>query len=161
MAGPGSDDPRITYRALKPDNFPFQAVVPARFSDVDVLHHINNVAVAGIIAEGRNAFVSSLFDRERRPNGLRFMVVQSAISYLDEANYPGSFVIATGVLATGTSSVRLAHGFFEGERCTSISETTLVATHHRRPAPLEPNIRRALDQLSIAPELFPSQLRGR
>src|SRR3546814_20541120 len=46
------DRARLTRAAL-----PFRCEIATRFSDLDVIGHVNNVAAAAILQEGRNRFL--------------------------------------------------------------------------------------------------------
>ena len=143
------------HRRMQASDFPVRVNIPARFSDLDTLRHINNVAVADIFAEGRNAFIRALFHQIDRPEDLWFMVAQVGISYLGEAHYPATFEIANGVLNIGRSSFRIGQAFFHEGRCTSVAETLLVATRRHLPLEIPQSVRESLEKFVLREADFP------
>ena len=141
---------RDTYETLVAEAYPVRHPVAARFSDLDPLRHINNVAVAEIFAEGRNAFMRSLFERIGRPQGLRFVVAQVGINYVGEAHYPGTFEIGSGMIDIGRSSLRLGQAFFQDGSCTGVAETVMVATRDHHSIHVPDTVRTALETLRLS-----------
>jgi acyl-CoA thioester hydrolase len=45
---------------LNPDSYPFSHLTETRFADMDLLGHINNVAMAGLFEHGRGMFNHSI-----------------------------------------------------------------------------------------------------
>lgn len=129
-------------------NYPHSVDIPVRFSDLDVMNHINNVAVGEFYEEGRAAFNGLAmrradFDRRR----LRMVMVSVAMNYLREGRYPGQLTVATGVTRVGESSFTIAQALFQKGECIGASESTTVNTQDGVSAPLPPEFRSALEAL--------------
>jgi acyl-CoA thioester hydrolase len=83
-------------------DFPHHRSIEARFSDLDRNDHINNIAIAGMFGEARNALIRAMFDGTERPGDFHFVVGQAAVRYVREATWPNVFTIGTGVIDLGT-----------------------------------------------------------
>ncbi len=125
-------DPWRSERA----RYPFASTVPTRFGDMDVLGHINNVAMAAIIEEGRIAFNRSL-RLERSSADVRWLIAAVDIAYLAEAHYPEPVTVASGLGRIGTSSWTLLHAAFQRDCCVATCDTAIVYTDKQgaRPFP--------------------------
>ena len=76
----------------KLDSYPFTAVVPTRWADLDMLGHINNVSMAGLFEEGRGRFNRSLeLPRDRKTT--RWLIASVEVNYLAEAHHPHDVTI--------------------------------------------------------------------
>ena len=106
-------------------SYPYFRKVIARFSDMDVEGHLNNVALASFYEDAR---VSFLHDRagEERGKSFRFVIASIRISYLAEAHYPGEYDVGLGVTRFGNTSFDIGCGLFLGETCVGVCDTTQV-----------------------------------
>ena len=64
---------------------------------------------------------------------------------------PGDVEIGCGVLAIGTSSIRLGAAAFKDGACIATAEMTVVQLDGSKPAPIAAVTRNALDAYAIAP----------
>ena len=121
---------------LSLDTYPQVTDIAARFADVDMFRHLNNVAIGQFYEEVRFAMVGRL--REALPNdrGGRVTVVNVDTAYLREARYPGLVTVATGLAQRATRSFVLGQALFQNGVCFSAAETTLVYVENGAPAPL-------------------------
>ena len=69
-------------------NYPNTLDVPARFSDLDPLNHLNNVAIGNFYEEGRVNFNREAFASLRDRRRIRILMVNVSITYLREGKYP-------------------------------------------------------------------------
>ena len=98
-----------------PATFRHWTPVTMRFSDQDVMGHINNVAYAAYYESGRNDFASQLLETAGC-GGVDFVIVRITIDYLNQMRYPGTADVGTRVLRLGNKSMTIGHGiFFEGK----------------------------------------------
>ena len=132
-------------------SYPTVTSIQARFSDLDVFGHINNVAIAGFYEEARTGFVRQAFgtgaDRDAALG--QIFVVNVNISYLHEARYPGAYSIGVGVLQVGRTSFQVGCGMFDGDRCVGLSEAVFVQLADGGPAPLSAGARAVLHSLAL------------
>jgi acyl-CoA thioester hydrolase len=130
-------------------NYPHRLDVPARFTDLDPLNHLNNVAIGNFYEEGRAAFNHMAFKRlaeRRRP---RMVMAHASISFLREGRYPGLLTVATGVLKVGGSSFTLGHALYQRGECIGVAESKIVHTPDGGAAPLPEDFRAVLESLRI------------
>src|SRR3546814_7426889 len=85
------DRARLTRAAL-----PFRCEIATRFSDLDVIGHVNNVAAAAILQEGRNRFLHhcELFKLAHA----QLVVASTLIEYADDLFHPAPVEVGIGVL---------------------------------------------------------------
>jgi len=88
---------------LEPARYPFEHDVTTRFADLDPNDHINNVAMAALLEDGRVRFNNSIGMRAALA-GLRAMVASVAIDYLAQGHYPDPVRGLVGVFHVGRSS---------------------------------------------------------
>jgi acyl-CoA thioester hydrolase len=110
---------------LKLENYPYCQEVPTRYSDLDVMGHINNVAIAGLFETGR---VSLNHQLKTHPSelGVRWLVAAVHINYLEEMQFPQPVIIASGFSGIGNSSWRVLSGAFQEGLCCATCETVIV-----------------------------------
>jgi acyl-CoA thioester hydrolase len=114
-----------------------------RFGDMDSTGHVNNVAFAGYVEDGRVPFMKSgllpAYDDKQR-----FVVGNLSIRFRQQAWYPGSVRIGTGVLAIGRTSLTLGHGVFSGDACLVTAETVMVYIVGAKASPITDDMRENL-----------------
>ncbi len=134
-------EPRLRQRAA----FRHWAAENVRFSDTDMIGHVNNVAYGAYCETGRTSFNRAALAAFLKQAG-GGLVVRIAINYLGETHFPSTVDIGTGVAHIGTSSYTLAQGLFVGDRCVATAEGVLVRINRetRRPVPLPDDMRAAL-----------------
>jgi acyl-CoA thioester hydrolase len=125
-------------------SYPYFRRVIARFSDMDVEGHLNNVALASFYEDARVSFLHDLAGGERGKS-FRFVIASIRISYLAEAHYPGDYDVGLGVTRFGTTSFDIGCALFLGEKCFGVSETTQVTIGKDGPIAVPEPLRRALE----------------
>lgn len=145
-----------TPPALRPDPrrfeiglYPFVVEVPPRFSDMDALGHLNNVALAAVYEEGRLALHRAVKAHKHHEAGARTVIAQVLINYAAEGFYPEALVVAGGLSRIGTSSYAIAQGLFQKGRCIGTADTVIVYTHGGGSRPMPEAMKAALGQLKI------------
>ncbi|MBY8822382.1 acyl-CoA thioesterase [Sphingomonas colocasiae] len=124
--------------------YPFSFVTETRFQDVDILGHINNVAMAALFENGRVRFNRSLGLFDRRQPDERWLIAAIAINYLAEAHFPDDIEIASGVGHIGTRSWRIDAAAFQNGHCVATCDTTIVMTDAKGSQPLPAHMLSAL-----------------
>ena len=119
-----------------------------RFGDMDSTGHVNNVAFARYVEDGRVPFMKSgllpAYDDRQR-----FVVGNLNIRFRAQAWYPGSVRIGTGVLRVGRTSLTLGHGVFCAEQCLVTAETTMVYIVGGKSSPITDEMRENLKPATI------------
>lgn len=121
---------------LKTSNYPSQVEVPARFSDVDMFRHLNNVAIGQFYEEVRFALTAQMRETLPRERNGRVAVVNVDTAYLREGKYPGLVTVGSGIVQRGRKSYVLGQALFQDDVCFSAADTTLVYTENGTPAEL-------------------------
>lgn len=115
-----------------------------RFSDTDLVGHVNNTSFAVYCEAGRVHFGMSL----KLPADSSFggVLARIEINMRAEAHFPGVIEIGTGVVRVGRTSYTLGQGLFMGDKCVATAQGVLVAidARTRRPTPLTEATRTAL-----------------
>ena len=129
---------------LNPASYPFSSATQTRFGDMDLLGHINNVAMAGLFENGRVRFNRSLGERERRQPGERWLIAAVAINYINEGRFPDDMIIMSGIGRIGTSSWVIESAAFQNGKCLATCDTTIVYTDKNGPKAITPEFRAEL-----------------
>ncbi len=96
-----------------------------RFSDTDMIGHVNNVAFAALLESGRTAYGHAhLFPH--MPAGFVAVMARIEIDYRRELHWPGTVDIGSRVVGIGRSSYVIGQGIFRGEVCVTTGRTTIV-----------------------------------
>lgn len=115
-----------------------------RFGDMDSTGHVNNVAFARYVEDGRVPFMKSgllpAYDDKQR-----FVVGNLNIRFRAQAWYPGNVRIGTGVIGIGRTSLTLGHGVFSGDSCLVTAETTMVYIVGGKSSPITDQMRQNLE----------------
>jgi acyl-CoA thioester hydrolase len=131
---------RETFSIFEPEKI--------RFSDTDMIGHVNNVAFAALLESGRTAFgQANLFPH--MPEGVLVVMARVEIDYRRELHWPLTVDVGTRIIAIGRSSYVMGQGIFRGDTCATTGRTTLVMIDRatRRSAPLPESYRAVLDRL--------------
>lgn len=133
--------------------YPYSVEMSPRFGDMDVLRHLNNVALNRMYEDARYRFqlerFAKFFDRSHDWRGF---IASVTIDYLREAHYPDALRFGVGVGRIGRTSYELLLGAFQRDACVGICSTTLVMVgRDGKPVPVPDDWRPDLvvQQLSI------------
>ena len=88
---------------LSKASYPYSTITQTRFGDMDLLGHINNVAMAGLFENGRVRFNHSL-GMASLSEGERWLIAAVQINYIREAHFPDDAEICSGISRIGNSS---------------------------------------------------------
>ncbi|GAB4173247.1 MAG: thioesterase family protein [Thalassobaculales bacterium] len=129
-------------------DYRFWTDVSIRFSDMDALGHLNNVAYAAYCEAGRVEFIQSPGLSAQRSHG--WAIVRLQIEFRREAAFPGVIRIGTRLLRLGTSSMTLGQGLFKDGACLATAEGTVVRfdLDARRAVPIEDGLRAHYEKMS-------------
>lgn len=140
------------YSELK--NYPHTYSLDTQFGDVDVLGHINNLAVARYYESARARFQMSVFgaDLYGLDNPWKIVLVDNKTSYLDEVYFPQSVTVASGFSKIGNSSYVITQGLFRDSVCVGLCHATLVTVVNGKPTPLSDAHRQRMNRQLISIE---------
>lgn len=114
--------------------YPYRDTVQTRFADLDVLGHINNVAMAELFETARARFMRAVGIYEMREH--RVLLVNVEINYLVEGSFPDDVVVGTGIGRIGNRSWVLQSACFQNGRCIATCDATAATEGAGIPAAL-------------------------
>lgn len=129
---------------LSKDSYPFSTVTQTRFGDMDLLGHINNVAMAGLFENGRVRFNHSL-GLGNISESDRWLIAAVQISYIREAHFPDDAEICSAIGRIGNSSWDILSAAFQKDQCVATCTTTLVLTGKQGAKPISAGFREVLE----------------
>lgn len=112
-------------RARLESGLPFRCEIGTRFSDMDKVGHINNVAIADLLQEGRNRFLNSLELMRAAPGAL--VVAAMSIEFAGDLFHPAPVEISLCVLDIGRSSFRVGEVIRQHGKIAVYAEVVHVA----------------------------------
>lgn len=112
---------------LELDRYPFVTSTDTRFRDLDIMGHINNVALAGIFETARVRFHRHL-GRHPHDQGVRWLIASVHIEYLQEAHFPDEITLGCAISRVGNTSWTVASAAFQNGECVATCDAVVV-TH--------------------------------
>jgi acyl-CoA thioester hydrolase len=109
---------------LDPAHYPHTTTIQTRFQDLDVLGHINNVAMAALFESARVRFNRSL--DLAGWSGHRWLVARVEVNYLAEAYFPDDVAVATGIGEVGNRSWQILSAAFQRGACIATCDVVIV-----------------------------------
>ena len=102
--------------------FPLWNPVLLRFRDLDLLGHVNNVALAGWLEDGRVALELPIQPCTVDYRGPVIVLLESRIRYLEEIHFPDQVEVGSRVQRIGTTSVVIGQSVFTNGKCAAMAE---------------------------------------
>lgn len=136
---------------LRRGDFGVLREIPTRWSDDDTYGHVNNVVHYLMFDTAVNGWLIEASGTDIRALPALGLVIETSCRYFAELRFPVTVTAGIALEKLGTTSViyRLAL-FGDGESPAAVGRFVHVYVDRdtRRPVPVPPEIRRALDQLS-------------
>jgi acyl-CoA thioester hydrolase len=104
-------------------SYPHRLQLATRFSDVDMMGHLNNVATLRYCEEGRVEMLGSL-------NRQRGTVIHTDIAYLREGRFMDDMIIATAERPADGGRFLLQQGLFQRQQCVATCDLIVTAATH-------------------------------
>ena len=106
-------------------DYPLRSHDKLRYGDTDRQGHINNAVFSTFLETGR---VEMIYDGKESlaDTGCSFVIARLELDFVNEMLWPGRVEIGSGVVAVGTSSLRMEQALFQGERLIAVGETVMV-----------------------------------
>lgn len=122
--------------------YPFWYRERLRFSDTDMIGHVNNVAFAALIESGRVHYTRSGVI-QNMPDDMLVVMRRIELDYRAELHWPADVDVGSRLLRLGRTSFTVANGVFDGALCAATSITTLVVIglSTRKPMPIPAIVR--------------------
>ena len=147
MPDPAPDTPDRDARDQRRSDFPVLRDIPARWADVDVYGHVNNVVHYSMFDTAVNGWLIDASGTDIRRLDAIGLVVETSCRYHAELEFPGTVTAGLALERLGTSSVvyRLARfGAPESPAATGRFVHVYVDRTTRRPVRVPDEIRAAL-----------------
>jgi acyl-CoA thioester hydrolase len=110
--------------------------VELRFRDIDLLGHVNNVALAGWLEDGRARLELPVQPIATASNGPAIVLAEIRIQFLDEVHFEDSVRVGTAVERLGRTSVTIGQAVFANDRCVVVARAIEVLIDDRTRAPI-------------------------
>lgn len=134
---------------LDPASYPHIHAMQTRFQDLDMLGHINNVAMAGLFENGRARFNQAIGMGAQ--DDCRWFVAAVEINYLAEGRFPDDVEIASGIGEIGTRSWHILLAAFQGGVPIATCDTVLVVMGSEGATAMPDDFRAALEKHRVHP----------
>ncbi len=143
-------EPKNSAEALDPSDtasYRHWTTISLRFSDMDRMQHINNLAVGDFFETARVGFREDIHPPLDISAGVGIVIRRIIIEFVGQAHYPGDVAVGTRVLRLGHSSYTLGHAAFQDDRCFATCELISVYADARagKSLPLPESLRKALE----------------
>jgi acyl-CoA thioester hydrolase len=133
------------------DVYPLTDFAQARYSDMDVNGHLNNLALEGLHENARahlnRAVFADIYEVDNRD--LRLLTSQNVTHFLAEAHWPAIVTTGIGIGGIGRSSLVASSGLFIDGSCISICDATLVLVGRSGPVAIPDVNRQVLEGLLL------------
>lgn len=139
---------RIDRQRLESATFPSICRIEPRFSDLDRIDHINNVAIADLLQEGRFRF-SHDNDMEGQP-GRQIVIAASTVEFAGDLVYGSAVEVSTGVASIGRTSFQLVQVIRQNGAIAVYAQAVQVVRGDAGPIPIPEDWRARLETLSLA-----------
>ncbi|BEV02430.1 acyl-CoA thioesterase [Novosphingobium olei] len=127
---------------LDPARYTFAHEVTTRFADLDPNDHINNVAMAAVLEDGRVRFNVQV--GLKRTETFRPMVASVGIEYLAQAHFPQSMTCHVAACEIGRSSWQMQQLLMQDGRAVATCRTVVVCTNGESAMPIPGEFRSLL-----------------
>jgi acyl-CoA thioester hydrolase len=132
--------PRPDPALLRPERYPFRCTIETRFGDIDVNQHVNNVALVGLLEEGRVRFHRESGYHEAI-RGMTSMVASIAVEFLGQSYFPDPLAIHVAPSRLGTTSYTLDQLVTQQGRLVAYAQAVMVCMGEAGPVPLPATFR--------------------
>ena len=143
--------PRPHPHRCRLDLYPIVDTNQARYADMDVNGHLNNLALEALHENARAGLnirvMPDAYDSDRR--SLRIVSSQNVVHFLAEARWPANIHVGVGVGRVGNTSFVGSSGLFVGDQCISVCDTVLVVVGDNGPVSIPHETREALGGLLL------------
>ena len=142
--------PKPDPALLNPARYPFHREIETRFGDLDLNKHLNNVAIASLVEEGRVrfhhacGFVAGLEERSA-------MVASLALEFLGQAYYPAPITVHAGAARLGRTSYTLDLLITQDERIIAFAQSVMVTMLNGHPAEISEKTRESMKDWMLKP----------
>lgn len=126
--------------------------IPTRWSDLDMLGHVNNARFFGFDEDARLNYFSSLWQNDPRFwKDYGFILANLSLDFIAQLHHPADVEVGFRVSKIGRSSIRTEAGMFTGEKLTAVSRGVVVWFDYagQKPLPVPPHVRELICKREI------------
>ncbi|MGQ0618490.1 MAG: acyl-CoA thioesterase [Panacagrimonas sp.] len=137
------------------DEFRHVLRIPTRWSDMDVVGHVNNARYFTYDESSRIEYFSRLFGGTPTWKGQGIILARIACDFIAQLKHPAEVDAAIRVARIGRSSMSTIGGMFVGDACVARTEGVLVWFDYaaQAPSPIPESLRVAIrDHEFVKPE---------
>lgn len=120
---------------LDPARYPFRCSIETRFGDIDVNLHVNNVALVGLLEEGRVRFHHAS-GYHAALSGMTSMVASLVVEFLGQSYFPQPLDMHVAPSRLGNTSYTLNQLVTQEGRVVAFAEAVMVCMGPDGPVPL-------------------------
>jgi acyl-CoA thioester hydrolase len=142
--------PKPDPALLDPARYPFSCSIETRFSDLDINQHLNNVALVGLLEEGRGRFHRAA-GNGRIDMRLSPMVVSLAVEFVGQSYFPDPLEMHVGIGLLGRTSYTMYQLVAQRGRVVAFAQAVMVSTADGAPKELPAEFRTKLQDWMLNP----------
>ena len=139
----------------KPEGYSHTLTIDTAFSDIDVLGHVNNLAIGRYYEAARARFQMVLFTDNGfyKPDyPLKTVLATCTYQYLGECHFPHSVTVASAIERIGNSSYTVLQALFQNHQCIGLCDSVMVLTRDKKPYPLPLDSRERMQKAMFNPQ---------
>jgi acyl-CoA thioester hydrolase len=110
--------------------FPAHSYDKLRYADTDRQGHVNNSVFSTALETGRVELLHAP-DTGIIEEGKSFVIARLELDFRGELTWPGQVAIGTKIKSVGRTSITLAQGLFQHDRCAALATTVIVQVDER------------------------------
>ncbi len=126
---------RLPDRLRDPGSYRHWNPVVLRFRDIDLLGHVNNVALAGWLEDARVQVELPVQPMVPNYGGPVIVLAELRIQFIEEVHFEDQVRVGTCVERLGRTSVSIGQGVFAEERCVAVGRAVEVLIDEKTRAP--------------------------
>jgi len=133
-------------------SYPYHLEIATQFTDMDIVRHLNNIAIARFYESARVRTNLIVFgdDFLTREDATQMLLAEVHIRYLAEGHFPDPVMVGNGISHVGNSSFRMHQALFQHGACIGLCDAVMVVVQDGRPAPIPAANRAAMAKLLMS-----------
>jgi acyl-CoA thioester hydrolase len=127
--------------------------VPTRWSDMDVVGHVNNARYLTFDESSRIEYFARLLGDEPTWKGQGIILARISCDFMAQLKHPAEVDVAIRIARIGRTSLGTEGGIFVGERCMAATQAVLVWFDYgaQRSCAVPESLRAAIREFEILP----------
>lgn len=110
------------------ERYDFRHKLALQYAHLDIIRHVNNVAIHGLHLEARIRYQLAAFGSEHLySDGVLLRPRRTVSHFLKEMHFPDDVICATRLIAFSSNAYRIVTGLFQLGKCVSIQHCLMGA----------------------------------